>query len=139
MNSILVGLDASPRAPRVLDAAIDLARRTGATLHLYRAVGLPNELPAVALTSTPAETAALLQRLAKQSLEGTAARVPAERFAGAHVSLAIPWQGICQAATDVGADLVVIGSHGYGGIDRLLGTTAAKVVNHSTVSVLVVK
>jgi nucleotide-binding universal stress UspA family protein len=65
--------------------------------------------------------------------------VPAERLGGTHVSLAIPWQGICQAAAQVGANLVVIGSHGYGGIDRLLGTTAAKVVNHSAVSVLVVK
>ena len=55
------------------------------------------------------------------------------------MSLAIPWQGICEAARRVGADLIVIGSHGYGGLDRLLGTTAAKVVNHARVSVMVVK
>jgi universal stress protein F len=34
---------------------------------------------------------------------------------------------------------VVIGSHGYGGLDRVLGTTAAKIVNHASCSVLVVR
>jgi nucleotide-binding universal stress UspA family protein len=36
-------------------------------------------------------------------------------------------------------DLIVIGSHGYDALDRLLGTTAAKVVNHADRSVLVVR
>jgi nucleotide-binding universal stress UspA family protein len=35
--------------------------------------------------------------------------------------------------------LIVIGSHGYGGLDRVLGTTAARVVNHALCSVLVVR
>ena len=35
--------------------------------------------------------------------------------------------------------LIVIGSHGYGGIDHLLGTTAARVVNHADRPVLVVR
>jgi nucleotide-binding universal stress UspA family protein len=42
-------------------------------------------------------------------------------------------------ARSVEADLIVIGSHGYAGFDRLLGTTAAKVVNHAHCSVLVVR
>jgi nucleotide-binding universal stress UspA family protein len=36
-------------------------------------------------------------------------------------------------------DLIVIGSHGYGALDHVLGTTAAKVVNHADRSVLVVR
>jgi universal stress protein F len=139
MERILVGLDGSARAPHVLDAALDLARRTGARLSLYRAVPLPNELPAVALSMAPAQIGALLERLARESLGELAERVPAELLAGVHVSLAIPWQGICEAAHRERADLIVIGSHGYSGLDRLLGTTAAKVVNHSDRSVLVVK
>lgn len=34
---------------------------------------------------------------------------------------------------------IVIGSHGHGGIDRVLGTTAAKLVNHADRNVLVVR
>ena len=36
------------------------------------------------------------------------------------------------------ADLIVLGSHGYHGLDRLLGTTAGKVVNLARRNVLVV-
>jgi nucleotide-binding universal stress UspA family protein len=53
--------------------------------------------------------------------------------------LATPWDGICRAAIELDADLIVLGSHGYGALDRVLGTTAAKVVNHADRSVLVVR
>jgi len=49
------------------------------------------------------------------------------------------WNTLCSVARDEQAELIVIGSHGYGGIDRLLGTTAARVVNHADCSVLVVR
>jgi nucleotide-binding universal stress UspA family protein len=42
-------------------------------------------------------------------------------------------------ATEEDVDLIVIGSHGYHDADRVLGTTAAKVVNHADHSVLVVR
>ena len=37
------------------------------------------------------------------------------------------------------ADLIVIGAQGYGILDRIMGTTAAKVVNHADRPVLVVR
>ncbi len=139
MKTILVGLDGSPRAPRVLAAAADLAQRVGGKLVLYRAVAIPAELPTLALSKSPTEVAALLQRLAKEALEELARPYGEGLIAGVRVSLAIPWQGVCEAARAEKADLVVVGAHGYGGLDKLLGTTAAKIVNHSDVSVLVVK
>jgi nucleotide-binding universal stress UspA family protein len=42
-------------------------------------------------------------------------------------------------ATDENVALIVIGAHGYQGLDRMLGTTAAKVVNHADRAVLVVR
>ena len=138
VKTILVGLDGSPRAPHVLESAADFARRVGAKLVLYRAVGIPAELPALALSKAPAEVATLLQRIAIESLEEIA-RPYADLVAGVRVSLAIPWQGVCEAARTENADLVVVGAHGYGGLDRVLGTTAAKIVNHALCSVLVVR
>jgi len=41
------------------------------------------------------------------------------------------WRAVVEAAVRERADLIVIGSHGYGGIDRLLDTTAAKIVDHA--------
>ena len=55
------------------------------------------------------------------------------------VGVGSPWEAVCHAAETRHVDLVVVGSHGYRGIDRVLGTTAAKIVNHAPCSVLVVR
>ena len=73
MDRILVGLDGSPRSPGVLDAAAELARRTGGKLILFRAVGVPHEIPVEAYTMTPAALADLLQREAQRLGRGEAA------------------------------------------------------------------
>lgn len=48
------------------------------------------------------------------------------------------WKAILATADQEDADLIVIGSHGYHGWDHVLGTTAGKVANVATRSVLVV-
>jgi nucleotide-binding universal stress UspA family protein len=139
MKRILVGLDASSRAESVLDAAKELAKHTGAKLVLFRAVGVPHEIPAEAYSMTPASLAELLEREAKGYLDKLAAALPAGTVEATVVHVGTPWQGICAAAEQQDADLIVIGSHGYSGLDRLIGTTAGKVVNHAKRSVLVVR
>ncbi len=50
------------------------------------------------------------------------------------------WRGILEAAESGGADLIVIGSHGRSGIEKLvLGSVAQKVVSHSRLPVLLVR
>ncbi len=139
MDRILVGLDASERAAGVLETAAELARRTGGKLILFRAVGVPHEIPVEAYSMTPANLAELLEREAKKYLEAAAARLPRDMVAETVVHVGTPWQGVCSAADQHKADMIVIGSHGYSGLDRLLGTTAAKVVHHAKQSVLVVR
>jgi universal stress protein F len=139
MKKILVGIDGSPRSPGVIAAALALARATRARLHLFRGVGLPPEVPPAALSLAPAELEVLLQREALAGLDAIARELPVELAAGASVAVGAPWQAICEAARREDADLIVIGSHGYGAVDRLLGTTAAKVVNHADRAVLVVR
>jgi nucleotide-binding universal stress UspA family protein len=139
MERILVGLDASSRADGVLDAATELAKRTGAKLVLFRAVGVPHEIPMEAYSMTPAALASLLEREAKTYLDQIAKLLPEGLAEATVVHVGTPWQGICAAADENKAELIVIGSHGYSGLDRLIGTTAAKVVNHAKQSVLVVR
>ena len=56
------------------------------------------------------------------------------------VDLGIPAQAIVEAAGTWGADLVVVGSHGYGFWGRLaLGSVSDAVVHHAPCSVLVVR
>jgi universal stress protein A len=51
-----------------------------------------------------------------------------------------PYEEIVNAAREIGVDLIVIGSHGYTGLGRLLlGSTADRVLQYAPCPVLVVK
>jgi nucleotide-binding universal stress UspA family protein len=139
MRCVLVGLDGSSRAPGVLAAAIAIARAQGARLTLVRAVGVPPEVPQDFWKTTEEPLVDVLRRHAQQELDAQAAPIPAELAGERRVVVGVPWEAVCETARHLEADLIVIGSHGYGGFDRLLGTTAAKVVNHARCSVLVVR
>ncbi len=139
MKLLLVALDSSPRALRVLDTALHLAEKTGAKLRLVRAVGLPPEVPMTPFGVSPDGFLEILLEQAKKGLSEQAARVPAAILEGVETRVGTPWAAICDSAKECGADLIVVGSHGYQGLDRIIGTNAAKVVNHAECSVLVAR
>lgn len=139
MKRILVALDGSPRAPGVLAAAHELATLADAKLVVFRAVGIPPDLPHEIFELTDQRVEEVLLRNAREDLVQLVRDIPKERIDQIALTFATAWDGICHAARDHDVDLVVIGSHGYGGLDRVLGTTAAKVVNHADRNVLVVR
>lgn len=139
MKRILCAVDASPRAAKLVTAAIDLANRTGAKLILFRGVGLPPEIPYDLYMGGAASVTELLVAQAQSDLTTIAARIPPNILETTAVDIGVPWEAICRAATKFEAELIVVGSHGYSGLDHLLGTTAAKVVNHADRCVLVVR
>jgi nucleotide-binding universal stress UspA family protein len=139
MNTILVALDGSQRSPGVLARAMAVARTQTAQLVLMRAVGIPADLAQDLWKESDEPLLSVLQHRAEEYLADCESSVPAEMRGGTRVVVGAPWQAICGMAESLGADLLVIGSHGYSGIDRLLGTTAGKVVNHAPCSVLVVR
>jgi nucleotide-binding universal stress UspA family protein len=139
LKRLLVALDGSPRAPHVLERAVQLARATGGVLVLYRAIVVVPDLPRAVLDAADAGIEEMLLRAARTDLRRLAAAAPAELIESVEADLASPWDGICRAATRLGCALIVIGSHGYGALDRILGTTAGKVVNHADRDVLVVR
>lgn len=139
MKRFLVCLDASPRAPFILEAAADLAQRTGAKLLLLRSVGLPAEIDQEFYVHAPTSMTELLVEKAKKDLAAIAQAVPAGIIEGTDIHIGTPWDTICREAKARDCDLVIVGSHGYTKLDRILGTTAAKVVNHCERNVLVVR
>jgi universal stress protein F len=139
MKRILVALDASDRAGRVLAAAARLAEVTGAKLVLFRAINVPSDLPREVLAVTDLRLEDALKRNAHADLDRMAGTLPAGLVEEITAEFATPWDGICRAGRTHDADLIMIGSHGFGGIDHLLGTTAAKVVNHADRNVFVVR
>lgn len=139
MKKILVGVDHSPRTADVLAAAVALASRTGAKLILFRAVTVPTPPAPDDYTIAPAEYGGVLQQRALADIEASAKTVPADLVVGYEAALGVPWEAICEKAKADDVDCIMIGSHGYAAIDRLLGTTAAKVVNHADRTVIVVR
>lgn len=136
---ILVALDASERAPGVLEAAVDLAQAAGSTLLLLRVVMIPPEFPAAAARSVDDALPAHLAAEAMQALSLLVAGVTRRANVGTPiVRFGEPWRVIVDAAEERDVDLIVVGSHGYGGWDRVLGTTAGKVANLASRNVLVV-
>ena len=62
--------------------------------------------------------------------------MPAQRVIEGHVV----HEGILDAATSEAADLIIMGSHGRHGIEKLLlGSVTQRVLSHTTLPVLVVR
>jgi len=138
---ILVAIDFSEPSDAALDAAIELAKTTGAKLHVFHAFELP--IPAV----TPYEVAIPAAYL-EESRNAAAARLSqaVERAGKAGVAAdssigdGPAAMAIADAAGEAEADLVVIGTHGHTGLKHLvLGSVAERTLRHAPCSVLTVK
>jgi nucleotide-binding universal stress UspA family protein len=135
---ILVGLGDSEGAAIVREYAVALARSVGAKLRLFHAVDLPTVVPADMMAQYPTTDSAL-REAADRALKAHAAQVPSEVSDGFGAGTGEPWRAIAAEAHNYGAQLIVVGSRRSTLRDRLLGTTAAKLVNRANRSVLVVR
>jgi nucleotide-binding universal stress UspA family protein len=138
IRRFLVALDGSERAERVFQCAIELADLAGASLHLLRVVAVPPAFPPAGRVLYPDPLPAHLLAQAEAQLGAFARRAP-----HLHVETIVrdstqPWKVIIDAADQIRADLIVVGSHGYQGLDYLVGTNAGKVANLARRNVLVV-
>jgi nucleotide-binding universal stress UspA family protein len=138
---ILVATDFSEQAGRALDAALALAERTKAEVHLIHAleVALPLFEPyAVVL---PADWIGEARRLAQQKLEKAQAAVKARGLTGTvHLGDVPAAHAIADRARSLGADLVVMGTHGHTGLKHvLLGSVAERTVEYAPCAVWTVK
>jgi universal stress protein A len=135
---ILVAVDDSPRAPAVFDVAAEYARELGAELFLFRTIMVPAEFPPAAACSEEDPLPRRLTEIARKELDAIAKRAPDIAVADTLITFGLPGHMILEIADMLKVDLIVLGSHGYKGWDRVLGTTAAAIANHSTRNVLVV-
>src|SRR5690606_18703873 len=100
---------------------------------------VPVHLPAEVWAIDGTMLTDMLVRHAQSELQELAARLPADVRPHVHARVGVPADVLCQLGAEVHAELIVIGTHGYEMLDRVLGTTAAKVVNRASTSVLVVR
>lgn len=137
-RSILVPLDGSALAERALTVAASLAARMKSELrlvHVYR-VRVIDELPVYGLTGDAARNAAeaFVHAAADRVRSAQGGTVTGEVLEGS------PAGAIVAHASAVGADLIVMSSHGRTGASRFwLGSVADTVIRSATVPVLMVR
>ena len=137
INKILVATDFSNASENALQCAIALARRNQATLTLTHV--LPSEgITAVGdtwpMVNDTVRHNAERSMVALQELEEVKA-LPHEVV----LPSGDPGDAIVRAVADKHADLVVIGTHGRGGVSKLvMGSAAEKVIRHTPCPVLTI-
>lgn len=140
MKKILASVDFSNASAGVVAAAAEMAKAFGAELHFihvvepeptYAAYGFtPEELPAI--NTFHAET----RSRAQKTLDETASAFPG---AVTHLGDGSPVPVISQKVKEIGADFIVLGSHGHGVLaSLLLGSVAEGMVRKSLVPTLVI-
>ncbi len=138
IRRVLVALDGSSRAPGVFQRALEISRDSGAELLLFRAVDAVQEFPAAGAGGPPDTLGAELVRAAHEELmkyAATDAGQPCRVLVQADAS---PDRAVLAASEAHDVDLIVIGNHGYHGFDRILGTTADRIVHRAKRDVLIV-
>jgi nucleotide-binding universal stress UspA family protein len=133
--TIVVGIDFSELSDRAIDQALEMASlREGAEVHVLYVE--PDEWidmalkPALEAAVSADEAVLRVQGRAKARVDSMAPHLRKRqiRRVVAHFRRGSPAENVAQLAADLDADLVVVGSHGHRGIQRLfLGSVAERV------------
>jgi nucleotide-binding universal stress UspA family protein len=141
---ILIATDGSEIGNKGISHGIELSKALGAKLYAvtvtepYEAAIVPQGRGLV----LPADYNKQCEESAAKILSVVTSAADAEgiKCDALHVQNRWPYEGIIEAAEKVGADLIVVGSHGRWGIQRLLlGSQATKLLTHTKVPTLVVR
>lgn len=149
ITTILVAFDGSDRSERPLRTALVIARALDARLHSVFVIepgkGIPRVRPlSVRFGGTDGGIQAVSRTYRDESLrmEKRIADIARDVFVPVRTSTRIgdPREEILDLARTIGADLIVIGSRGRGGMaELLLGSVSSPVVKQSSISTLVVR
>lgn len=140
-QKLLVATDFSDPGRAAEDAAIVLASRFGAELHWLHALEVPLPIFEPYAVAVPEATIGAARTSAKEKLDQAAKRAQEAGVDGTTYLGEVPAAyAIADRAKEIGADLVVVGTHGHTGIKRVvLGSVAEHAVKLSPCSVLTVK
>ncbi len=138
-RKILVSIDSDPIAAHAADIGADMARLAGAELAFVHVIE-PALVNAADTGIQPDVFVASAREAARRMIEDFRKRLPPQTAALDFVQIGNAATEIVNAARDWPADLIVIGSHGRGGLKRaLLGSVAEAVMRQAPCPVLVVR
>jgi nucleotide-binding universal stress UspA family protein len=137
-DRILIATDDSEPAKKAIGEAITLADAFDATLYAVYVLESAEPRPGVGDHATKSDE----DTKADQALQRVVSQAEERNLDGEVVSAVVrgqPASAILQHATDQDIDLIVVGTHGREGIDRLVvGSVAERVIRDSPVPVVTI-
>jgi nucleotide-binding universal stress UspA family protein len=147
IRRILLPLDGSPLAEQAIPVATEISRTLGVPVHVVRVVDLVTSLPISTGTLGPAPSVATdvadrlwqeAENAARETVRSAVSQLQAEGIDASGATLhGSPFFAISDAAEP--DDLIVLTSHGRGGVQRwLLGSVAEKLIREAPAPVVLV-
>ena len=139
MDPIVVGIDGSPGANAAVQKVIELARGSGATVHLVCAYPGRSTLERIGMTAR--QEPVDLRGVAADVLAREERRLEEAGFAvEKHVHEGDPAHAIIDVAREQNAGLIVVGARGDTGLRHFtLGGVSSKLSHHAPTSLLIVR
>lgn len=143
LTKLLVAIDGSAQSFKGVDLALELAQKTGSEVMLLEVVPIipvygsgERKLRQEIEERDTEMTAEAEADLAKAGEKFNELRIPYK----SEVVIGDPAEEICKAAEKEQISMIIIGTHGRTGINRLLmGSVSSKVVTYAPCSVLVTR
>jgi nucleotide-binding universal stress UspA family protein len=141
IKTILIATDGSPSALHAVEVGLDFAEDEGAQPTVVHVAPTKEFLPVSGFATGPVAVPHELDETDRAPLD-EAVRIADERGIEAETKLLAgnPVKQIVTYADSIDADLIVLGSHGYGAISSvLLGSVSRGVLHATTRPVLIVR
>ena len=141
IRKLLVATDFSPSARHAVRAAIEMARRHEAVVHVAHAFDTPIPIFTPYDIALPPAVIEQARTSAEESLRKTRDEVQAAGLeVESHLTEGPAASGITRLAEELGVDLIVIGTRGHTGLKHvMLGSVAERTIRLAPCSVLAVK
>jgi len=143
-KQIVVGTDGSTGADIAVDTALELARLTGATVHVVNAHKLTSAFhlgaaAEIGVMPNVTEANEAVEAESRRVCDVVAARAKERGVrTETHCVAGDPADALIRVATDADADVIVVGNRGMAGARRVLGSVPNKVSHHCPSSLLIV-
>lgn len=137
-TKIILATDGSDDARQAVGPAVEITKSTDSELHVVHVEDVPVMAAAYAVPDVQRESAQAARELLDEQVEQveSAGASVAER----HLLAGYPADAIIHLGEDIGAGLIITGSRGQGGIQRLLmGSVSETIVRYAHCPVLVVR